>query len=112
MFFDMPLEELETYTPPRQEAPDFDAFWQASIAETRRHPLDARFEPVDYGLRAQETYDVTFTGYNGQPVKGWLLLPRQRQGRCLAWWSTSATAAGVASPPTGCCGAASATPTW
>ena len=81
MFFDMPLEELQTYTPPRQELPDFDAFWQASIAETRRHPLAARFEPVDYGLRAQETCDVTFTGYNGQPVKGWLLLPRQRQGK-------------------------------
>jgi len=78
-FFDMPLEELQTYLPPRQEPPDFDAFWQESVAQTRRHPLDARFEPVDYGLRAVETYDVTFAGYGGQPVKGWLLLPRQRQ---------------------------------
>ena len=77
-FFDMSLEELQTYAPARQEPPDFDAFWQESIAQTRRHPLDARFEPVDYGLRAQETYDVTFAGYDGQPVKGWLLLPRQR----------------------------------
>jgi cephalosporin-C deacetylase len=78
-FFDMSLEEMLTYAPPRQEPPDFDAFWQESIAQTRRHPLDARFEPVDYGLRAQETFDVTFAGYDGQPVKGWLLLPRQRQ---------------------------------
>jgi cephalosporin-C deacetylase len=77
-FYDMSLEEMLTYAPARQEPPDFDAFWQESIAQTRRHPLDARFEPVDYGLHAQETYDVTFAGYDGQPVKGWLLLPRQR----------------------------------
>ena len=77
-FFDMSLEEMLTYAPPRQEPPDFDAFWQESIAQTRRHPLDARFEAVDYGLRAQECFDVTFAGYDGQPVKGWLLLPRQR----------------------------------
>jgi cephalosporin-C deacetylase len=78
-FYDMSLEEMLVYAPPRQEPPDFDAFWQESIAQTRRHPLDARFEPVDYGLRAQEAFDVTFAGYDGQPVKGWLLLPRQRQ---------------------------------
>jgi cephalosporin-C deacetylase len=46
----------------------------------RRHPLDARFEPVDYGLRTVETFDVTFGGYGGQPIKGWFLLPRQRSG--------------------------------
>ncbi len=26
MFFDMPLEELQTYKPPREEPPDFDAY--------------------------------------------------------------------------------------
>ncbi len=76
-YFDLPLEELKTYRPPRREPPDFDAFWQGTLAEARRHPLDARFEPVDYGLRTLETVDVTFNGYGGQPIKGWLLLPRQ-----------------------------------
>jgi cephalosporin-C deacetylase len=79
MFFDMPLEELETYLPPREEPPDFDAFWQETLAETRDLPLDAVFKAVDYGMRTVETFDVTFNGYNGQPIKGWLLLPRQRK---------------------------------
>ncbi len=48
--------------------------------DARRHPLDARFEPFDVGLRTVETFDVTFAGYAGQPIKGWLLLPRQRSG--------------------------------
>lgn len=79
-FFDMPLEQLQAYRPPRTEPEDFDAFWQETLAAARQHPLDPRFEPVDFGLRTVETYDVTFTGYGGQRVKGWLLLPRQRTG--------------------------------
>jgi cephalosporin-C deacetylase len=77
-FFDMPLEELERYAPPRQEPEDFDAFWRETLREAREHPLDARFEPVDFGLSTVETFDVTFNGYGGQPIKGWLLLPRRR----------------------------------
>ncbi len=80
-FFDMPYEEMQVYKPPRQEPVDFDAFWQETLHETRRHPLNARFEAVDFGLQTVETYDVTFAGYGGQPIKGWLLLPRQRQGK-------------------------------
>jgi cephalosporin-C deacetylase len=79
MYFDMPLEQLETYLPDREEQPDFDAFWQETLAEAREHPLGAAFEPVDYGLRTLDTFDVTFAGYGGQPIKAWLLLPRQRK---------------------------------
>jgi cephalosporin-C deacetylase len=78
MFFDMPLEQLETYLPPREEPEDFDAFWHQTLAEAREFSLDAVFEPLDFGLRTVETFDVTFNGYGGQPIKGWLLLPRQR----------------------------------
>lgn len=78
--FDMPLAQLETYTPPRQEPADFDAFWQATLAETRQLPLNARFEPVDFGLRTVESYDVTFSGYAGARIKGWFLVPRHRSG--------------------------------
>jgi len=79
-FYDLPLEELRTYLPPRNEPADFDAFWQSTLAEARQHPLNARFAPADFGLRAIESYDVTFSGYGGQPIKGWFLLPKQRTG--------------------------------
>ena len=78
--YDLPLEELRTYRPPRQEAPDFDAFWSETLAEAQAFPLSARFDPVDFGLVTVETYDVTFNGFGGQPVKGWLLLPRHGSG--------------------------------
>lgn len=79
-YFDLPLDQLKTYTPDRTDQPDFASFWQATLAEVRKHPLEACFDPVDNGLKAQESFDVTFNGFGGQPIKGWLTLPLQRSG--------------------------------
>lgn len=74
-FFDLSLDELKTYRPARNEPADFDSFWKSTLDEARAHPLNATFERVDYGLSAQETFDVTYAGFGGQPIKGWLILP-------------------------------------
>jgi cephalosporin-C deacetylase len=79
-FSDMPLEQLESYKPVREEATDFDSFWADTLAQAREHDLNPVFEQVDYGLKLVETYDVTFSGYGGQRIKGWLILPTQRSG--------------------------------
>ncbi len=75
-FFDLSLDELQTYRPDVPEPADFDSFWAHTLDEARRFPLEARFEPVDFGLITVDTYDVTFNGYGGQPVKGWMVIPR------------------------------------
>jgi cephalosporin-C deacetylase len=74
-----PLEELKSYRPRRKEPTDFDVFWQWTLGEAREYSLNAVFSAVDYGLRTVESFDVTFNGYGGQPIKAWLLLPRQRR---------------------------------
>jgi cephalosporin-C deacetylase len=79
-FFDLSLDELYAYQPPRTEPEDFDIFWQTTLAEARQFPLHPRFERVDFGLSLIETYDVTFAGYGGQPIKGWLMLPAGHKG--------------------------------
>ena len=81
MYFDLPLEQLKTYKPERTEPADFDLFWKTTIEMARSFPLDATFEPVETGLKLVEVFDVTFNGYGGQPVKGWLVLPCQRTGK-------------------------------
>lgn len=78
--FDFPLDVLESYRPDRHEPADLDEFWRATLDGARFCPLNATFEPFDAGLRLQETFDVTFAGFDGQPIKGWLLLPRERRG--------------------------------
>ena len=76
MLFDLPLEELRLYKPERLEPPDFDDFWNQSIEESRKFELSAEFKKVDYFLSLFETYDVTYNGFGGQPVKGWFIIPK------------------------------------
>ena len=74
-FVDMPLQELRTFKPSFAEPSDFDAFWGATMAESRARFAPPVFERIDAGLKTIETYDVTFSGFQGQPIKGWLQLP-------------------------------------
>ncbi len=74
-FFDLNMEELQAYKPHRHEPADFDAFWQGTLAEARKYPLNAEFQPYDAGLSVIDAYDVTFSGYGGQRIKGWYTRP-------------------------------------
>ncbi len=76
--FDLPLEDLLAYNPERIEPADFDGFWRDSIDEGRQQSRPAVFQPVESHLRTIEPIDVTFSGFGGQPIKAWLLLPRHR----------------------------------
>ncbi|MFE9664130.1 acetylxylan esterase [Streptomyces sp. NPDC005955] len=78
--FDLALPELRTYRPDLSEPEDFDAFWQQTLGEAREHDVDARFVPVDAALVGVEVFDVTFAGFGGHPVKGWLVLPAGTTG--------------------------------
>ncbi|MFF2850990.1 acetylxylan esterase [Streptomyces sp. NPDC058001] len=73
--FDLPLDRLRAYRSDATEPDDFDAFWEKTLSEAREHDLDARFESVDVPLTAVDVFDVTFAGFGGHPVKGWLILP-------------------------------------
>ena len=81
MLFDLPLDQLRTYLPDRPEPPDFDVFWKNTLAETRHFPLDPRFLKIETGLKLVDAFDVTFNGYGGQPIKGWLILPTGTQSK-------------------------------
>lgn len=74
-FFDLPLEELRGYSPDVADPADFDNFWTSTIAEARSHDLALRCEPVHNGLSVIDSYDVTFAGFGGTPVKAWLHVP-------------------------------------
>lgn len=60
---------------------DFAAFWQGTIAEARAAAGHVDIVPADTTLKAVEVFDVTFPGFGGHPVKGWLMLPKEREGR-------------------------------
>ena len=79
-FIDMPIEELEAYRPARTEPAEFDAFWQSTLADARRRPLNAAFVPASTALKTLDVFDVSFAGYGGQTIRGWFLVPAGAQG--------------------------------
>jgi cephalosporin-C deacetylase len=73
---DLPLADLRSYQPDVAEPADFDAFWDGQLATARAaHGEAASFTAVDSRVRHATVYDVTFPGYGGDPIKGWLLEP-------------------------------------
>ncbi len=72
---DLPLEALQVYRPARFEPDDFDAFWAGTIETARGYDLDPVFTPIRSGLSLIDVSDVSFSGYGGQRIKGWLAMP-------------------------------------
>jgi cephalosporin-C deacetylase len=72
--FDLPLDQLERYAPAVREPADFDAFWRSTL-EPAAGPVivDVRPEPTELAL--VDTWDVTFAGFGGDPVRAWYTRP-------------------------------------
>ncbi|HXS64269.1 MAG TPA: acetylxylan esterase [Streptosporangiaceae bacterium] len=77
MLVDLPLAELREYRPEVAEPGDFADFWSRQLAAARAHQGEPSFTKVDAKIQHAEVFDVTFPGYGGDPIKGWLLLPHR-----------------------------------
>ena len=74
-FFDMPLEELRRYAPPLTREADFDAFWERTLAEAARTPLDLRLTPLELPYRNAKLYRASFAGWGGAEIAGTYATP-------------------------------------
>ncbi|NNM84669.1 MAG: prolyl oligopeptidase family serine peptidase [Phycisphaerales bacterium] len=78
-WFDMPLEQLKQYVVTEAAPPDFDVFWQGSLSDSAKFDLLPQFTPFGGDIYRQvRVWDVSFSGFMGQRIKGWLLLPPDR----------------------------------
>jgi cephalosporin-C deacetylase len=78
--FDLPLRDLQDYLPEMEEPSDLEDFWRRSVAAARTHEPTMVTTPVDNRLAVLDTYDVTFPGFGGNPVKAWLHVPAGASG--------------------------------
>ena len=76
MIVDLDRDALSRYRSDYAEPADFDEFWQRTLAAEADAKPDLTIVPVSTGLRGIEVFDVTFAGFGGHPVRGWLRLPR------------------------------------
>ena len=74
--FDLALDQLRRYAPDRAEPADFDAFWRATL-RGGGGPAGAASTsgPNRTDLRLVDTWDVTFAGFGGDPVRAWYTRP-------------------------------------
>ena len=75
--FDMPLDQLRTYSPDLPCPEDFDPFWQEGLAQARQNSAPPSYREVEVPVSTIRAFDVTFGGYAGQPVHAWLILPKE-----------------------------------
>jgi cephalosporin-C deacetylase len=75
--FDLPLDQLRTYSPPVEEPDDFDGFWSTQLEDASGHGIDTTVEPVGDLIRSAEVLDVRFSGHGGDRVAAWLYLPHE-----------------------------------
>lgn len=80
-FPDLIQPELGAYHSSVELPGDFSGFWEATIAEARAIGGSVSITKAETTLRAVEAFDVTFPGFGGHPIKGWLVLPAQRSGK-------------------------------
>ena len=73
--FDLPLEQLRTFKPEVREPKDFDDFWASTLSQSRELGGEVVVEQWGQRLPHVDIYDVTFPGFNGQPVKAWYSRP-------------------------------------
>jgi cephalosporin-C deacetylase len=62
--------------------PDFDQFWQDTLDELSKVPLDPTIEPVPSRSTEQvEVFDVRWSSWQGVRIAGWYARPRSATGK-------------------------------
>jgi cephalosporin-C deacetylase len=73
---DLPLNDLLSYRPDVAEPDDFDEFWAGTVAGARAASRPATLAAVHSPITELEVFDLTFSGFAGDPIKAWIVRPR------------------------------------
>ncbi|MHB9109427.1 MAG: acetylxylan esterase [Armatimonadota bacterium] len=81
---DMPLAELYAYQGRNPCPPDFDAFWDRSLAEMRAVDPQVELRPHRMNAPQAECFDLYFTGVGGARIHAKYLRPKHIDAPCPA----------------------------
>jgi cephalosporin-C deacetylase len=80
VYTDLPLAELQSLRSSAVAPDDLDAFWRRTVDASRAKAAPPVVVPVDAGLTTLDVFDVTFSGFDGQPIRAWLRVPAGATG--------------------------------
>ena len=78
---DLTLDELRAYRSAAEVPADFDEFWDRTLAESRAAGGDVILVPAESPVSELVVEDLTFAGFGGEPIRGWVIRPRDSQPR-------------------------------
>lgn len=81
--FDKPLAELKLYQGVNPKPDDFDAYWDASIAEMHTQGVTCELQKADFQTPHVHCWELYFTGVGGARIHAKLLTPIGKQ-KCPA----------------------------
>jgi len=74
--FEMPLEQLRSYTGRNPKPADFDAYWERGMRDLASTPPEVELIPRQSPARFAECFDLWFTGVGGARIHSQYLRPR------------------------------------
>jgi cephalosporin-C deacetylase len=75
-WLDLPIDELREHRTKVEPAADLRQFWAGLVADARANADEPQLERVPTLLTQHEVWDVTFSGAQGDRVRGWFLHPK------------------------------------
>ena len=77
LLFDMPLAELESYQGTNPKPDDFDAYWDAALAEMEALDPQVELIPADFQSAIADCFHLWFTGVGGARIYAKLMRPKR-----------------------------------
>ena len=72
---DMPLEQLRQYKPSLYRESNFEAFWDSTLADAVKQPINAELIPCDLKARGLDGFAVRFDAFQSGRLAGWYVRP-------------------------------------
>lgn len=73
---DLTLDELRAYRSTAGNPADFDEFWAGTLDEARAAGGPVSLVRADSPVSELVVEDLTFPGFGGEPIRGWVIRPR------------------------------------
>ena len=78
--FDMPLNQLKSYSGTNPCPVDFDSFWEKGLADMRSVDPEIKLIPAEFKTSFADCYHLYFTGLGGARIHAKFLRPHHRSG--------------------------------
>ncbi|WP_449537901.1 acetylxylan esterase [Ferdinandcohnia sp. Marseille-Q9671] len=76
---DYPIEKLVTYKPELNKPDDFDSFWEIEKKRVKDSNCSMKVEWIEYPLPSVDLADLTLSSWDGTPIRGYLMRPKDIQ---------------------------------